>query len=303
MRAAFDSDWTAKESSMSSNAVTFLFVPGDRPERFSKAIRAGADVVILDIEDAVAPKNKDTARQAISSAWAALAVEAKEFDVDLCIRINALHHPDRGLDLDVCRRLRPSLIMVPKVESKDELVAIADCLPSVSILALIETAMGILEAPEIANAPRVDRLVLGSVDLMLNLGVSNDKDPLNMVRSMLLVASVAAGLAGPVDGVCTSIDDPARIEAEAALGRQFGFTGKLCIHPKQIASVRQAFEITAEELAWAKRIVNAAAATNGGAILVDGSMVDAPVLRRAELTILRATNSGLLDHTRSATSR
>ncbi|MBN3754345.1 CoA ester lyase [Paraburkholderia sp. Tr-20389] len=273
------------------NAVTYLFVPGDRPERFAKAVLSGADVVIIDLEDAVAPANKAEARGAILEAWPSLLEIATEHSTSLCIRINGLREKHAKDDLALCHLLRPTLVMVPKVESGAELGVVSREVPSARVLALIETALGVLEARSIAAAPNVAKLILGSVDLMLNLGISDDRDPLDWTRSMLVLSSVAAGIGAPVDGVCTSIEDSARIKADAQRARSFGFGAKLCIHPKQIGAVREAFMVTDEEVSWAKRVIEAAEASAGAATAVDGAMIDIPVLLRAKKIVAQHSDA------------
>jgi Citrate lyase beta subunit len=265
-----------------ANAVTYLFVPGDRPERFEKAVRSGADVVILDLEDAVGPANKAAARSAVLESWSALCELANEQAVSICIRINSIGEKQSRDDLALCYLLGPTLIMAPKVESRDELEILSREVPSARILALIETAVGVMEAKAIATAPNIARLVLGSVDLMLNLGIASDREPLDWTRSMLVLASVAANIAAPVDGVCTSIGDFARIKEEALRARSFGFGAKLCIHPKQIPVASEAFMLTDDEVAWANRVIAAAETGSGAATVVDGAMIDLPVLLRAK---------------------
>ncbi|MBN3858577.1 CoA ester lyase [Paraburkholderia sp. Ac-20340] len=281
-----------------NNAISYLFVPGDRPERFEKAVRSGADVVIVDLEDAVAQANKGAARSAVLEEWKALSAVANETNVTLCIRINALREDASRHDVALCNLLRPSLIMVPKVESRNDLSVVAREVPDARVLALIETATGVLEAREIATAPNVARLVLGSVDLMLNLGVTNDREPLDASRSMLVLASASAGIAAPVDGVCTSITDLDLVKADTERARSFGFAAKLCIHPKQIAAITAAFSVSDDEFAWASQVVAASKASAGAATTVNGAMIDLPVLMRA-LRIVAQRNEATL----AATSR
>ena len=270
-----------------NNAVSYLFVPGDRPERFEKAVRSGADVVIVDLEDAVSQTNKGAARSAVLEEWESLSTVANETNVTLCIRINALREELAGHDVALCHLLKPSLVMVPKVESRNDLNVIAREVPNARVLALIETATGVLEASTIATAPNVARLVLGSVDLMLNLGVTNDREPLDAIRSMLVLASAAAGIAAPVDGVCTSISDLERVKVDAERARSFGFAAKLCIHPKQIAAVAAAFSVSDKEFVWASEVVAASKASDGAATTVNGAMIDLPVLQRALRIVAR----------------
>ncbi|MFT4086020.1 MAG: CoA ester lyase [Gordonia sp. (in: high G+C Gram-positive bacteria)] len=263
-------------------AVTFLFVPGDRPERFDKAAAAGADLVVVDLEDAVSPGNKDAAREA-AARWLA--------DGNACaIRVNS---PGSGLlaaDLQALEGLTCT-VMVPKAESAEDMGrVVASRGESPSVIALVETARGVLQAPSIAAAPGVHRLALGSFDLAAELGVDpDDALALAATRGGLVLASAAAGLPGPIDGVTASVDDADLLTADTRQARRLGFSGKLCIHPRQVGAVTAAFAPTEAERAWAQRVVEAFSASDGAA-LVDGKMIDKPVLDRA-LRIHRASQT------------
>jgi citrate lyase subunit beta/citryl-CoA lyase len=158
----------------------------------------------------------------------------------------------------------------------------------VALLPLIETAGGIDRLREVAGAPGVERLVFGSIDLQLDLGIRADGDELLLFRSQLVLATRLAQLAPPVDGVCTAIDDAAALAAEAHRARRLGFGAKLCIHPRQVAVVNDAFSPDAAEIAWAERVLAAAAQARGAAVAVDGRMVDKPVLLRAQAVLRQA---------------
>ena len=167
--------------------------------------------------------------------------------------------------------------MVPKAERRDDLARI----PHTCLLPLIETAAGIDALREVARTPHVQRLVFGSIDLQADLGIAGDGEELLLFRSQLVLQSRLANLAPPVDGVCTAIADTPVLEAETRRARRLGFGGKLCIHPRQVAPVNRGFTPDAEEVAWARRVLDAAAAAGGAAVAVDGKMVDKPILLRA----------------------
>lgn len=250
---------------------TFLFVPGDRPDRFDKAAAAGADLVILDLEDAVVPEAKDEARQHVVD-WLAKGGSA-------AVRINA--GGDLAAEDAAAFAERPVVVMVPKAEDPAALMALRARLhPESTLLALVETAAGVLAAPAIAAVEGVTRLVLGTFDLATQLGVSpDDRDAMAGARHALVMASAAAGLAPPVDGVTGAVGDADVLASDLEYAVRLGFGGKLCIHPKQLPASRDAFRPSDEEVAWAQRVVDAAA--GGGAVLLDGKMVDKPVVDRA----------------------
>lgn len=264
---------------------TVLFVPGDRPERFAKAVRSGADAVIVDLEDAVAPDRKDAARAA--------TIRAVGDGVVLpYVRINASGAPGHEADVAAVAELAGSVrlpgVMVPKAESPEELCAVAERFaPHVEMVALIETARGWLEAPRIAAAERVTRLAFGAHDLAADVGA--DESALDVARFQVVVASRAAGIAAPWDSPFTGFTDPAAVRESAANAKRLGFGGKLCIHPDQVEPVRAAFSPTAAEIAWARRVI---AADAGAATQVDGAMVDRPIVERARRILAEHEMSG-----------
>ncbi|MBM7365705.1 HpcH/HpaI aldolase/citrate lyase family protein [Gordonia hydrophobica] len=268
---------------LARTATTVLFVPGDRPERFEKAAAAGADLVIIDLEDAVPHDHKVAARGNVTE-WVATGHHC-------AVRINAADTGHFAGDLDALTGLGAP-IMLAKAESADVVQQVAEVSGS-GVIALIETARGILAAPEIAAVPGVVRLAVGTFDLAAQLGVDpTDHEALTASRGALVLASAAAGLAGPLDGVTAAVDDADRIAADAAHARRLGFAGKLCIHPRQLAPTIAAFAPTDDEVAWAHRIMEAVEAdeeTADGVIVVAGQMVDKPVIDRAERILQRAT--------------
>lgn len=269
---------------MTRVARSWLFVPGDRPERFDKAVAAGADAVIVDLEDAVAPERKAQARAHVA-AWLSPARP-------VWVRINALPTRWAADDLALIERPGCAGIVLPKAEQIDPDFVARCARAGRPLLPLIESAAGFDRLRAIAATPGVLRLLFGSIDFALDLGISGDDDALLAFRSQLVLASRLAGLPPPVDGVCTAIDDAGRLDAEARRARRLGFGGKLCIHPKQVATVNAAFLPDAGEVAWARRIVQAAQDAAGGAVAVDGVMVDLPVLRRAQAILDAADGAG-----------
>ncbi|WP_028660573.1 HpcH/HpaI aldolase/citrate lyase family protein [Nocardioides insulae] len=258
-------------------ARTFLFVPGHRPDRFAKAAAAGADVMVIDLEDAVPAESKVQAR-ADAVAWLAEHGSAGS----VVVRINAVDTPWYADDVAALQGAAGiSGLILPMAEPGEALTALgAGPLP---VIALVETAVGVLDARAVAATPGVRRLALGSFDLASELGVDPvDQLALTATRSGLVLASAAAGLAGPIDGVRAGIQDEAGLREEAGLARRLGFTGKLCIHPVQVAPVAEVLAPSEAELDWARRIVAAVAeAGTDGVVKVDGQMVDKPVLDRA----------------------
>lgn len=270
-----------------SEARSFLFVPGDRPERFAKALASGADAVILDLEDAVAPAAKEGARAAIAQAWATLTAAQRS---QVLLRTNAAGTPWQAGDRALAAQLATQGLggLVPaKAESADDLAALAQACPGVPILPLIESARGLDALPAIARAPQVLRLVFGHLDFQSDLGMACGPDEAELLpaRWAVVLQSRLAGLAAPVDGVTTALDDPAILTADTQRSRRLGFGAKLCIHPAQVLGMHRALAPSAAECDWARRVLAAVeAAGNGpgaGAIRVDGRMVDAPVIALA----------------------
>jgi citrate lyase subunit beta/citryl-CoA lyase len=266
-------------------ARSYLFVPADRPERFAKAQASGADAVIIDLEDAVAPNAKVAAREALAN-W----LDAGNRPV--VVRINGVDTEWFADDLALAARPGVSAVMLPKAERTADLASVRAAAPSASLLPLIETAVGIECVRQLAATAGVQRLVFGSIDLQLDLGISGDGDELLLYRSQLVLASRLARLAPPVDGVSTAIDDPTALQADAQRARRLGFGAKLCIHPRQAKPVNDAFSPTAEEIAWAHRVVAAAEHADGAAVALDGKMIDRPVLLRAQGLLRQAEELG-----------
>jgi len=266
-------------------AHAWLFVPGDRPDRFERAWAAGADRVIVDVEDGVAPQHKDEARAAIA-AW--LTPERPVF-----VRVNGAESPWFAADLAALCRPGLSGIMLPQSEDSRVIRQVARALaalPDAVIVPLIETASGVYRARRLASAsPRVERLAFGALDLALDLGMAPAPDEWELLpmRVALVLASRVAGVKPPIDGVTVDITDTMRLRAASTTARRLGFEGKLAIHPNQIPIIHSAFAPSLDEVAWARRVVAAFDTTSAGVVAVDGMMVDRPVVERAR-HILRA---------------
>ncbi|MCR8960032.1 CoA ester lyase [Variovorax sp. S2] len=267
-------------------ARTFLFVPADRPERHARALASGAGGVIVDLEDAVAPDRKSEARAQLRASFSALSVAQQQ---RLLVRINACGTPWHGSDLaEVSELAAQGLIagvMLPKAERATDLQRLSAALGLKSLIVpLIESAAGLEAARELAAAPQVLRLAFGNLDFQADLGLACDTDEAELVpvRLALVLASRRAGLAAPIDGVTPDWRNAARLAADAARARRGGFGAKLCIHPDQVAPVHAALGPSADELAWARRVLDATQAAGGGVVSLDGRMVDAPVVRLAE---------------------
>ncbi len=262
---------------------SLLFVPADRPDRFDKACASGADAVIIDLEDAVAPQNKAAARASLAD-WLTPARE-------VLVRVNAPGSQWFADDMALTRLPGVQGVVLPKAERAEDVAAVVQAC-SAGVLPLIETARGVREAEAIASVPGVRRLLFGSIDLQLDLGIQGDGDELLFFRSQLVLVSRLAGIAAPIDGVSTVIDDLPRLRSDAQRARSLGFGGKLCIHPRQVQTVNQAFLPGADELMWARRVLTAAAASRGAAVQLDGQMIDRPVVLRAEAIVRTAEAAG-----------
>jgi citrate lyase subunit beta / citryl-CoA lyase len=256
-------------------ARSYLFVPGNRPDRFDKACAAGAGAVIIDLEDAVPAVEKSKARTAVE-AW----VNPSH---PVVLRINRVDSEWFRDDVTCARMPGIQAIMLAKTEGLAHLRRVEELVgQTIPILPLIETAQGFANALEIARDRAVRRLVFGSLDFQLDVGIPGDREELLYFRSQLVLISRLAGIQPPVDGISTAIDNPDELRADTLRGRRLGFGGKLCIHPKQIPIVNECFRPTEEEVAWARRVVEAATASRGSAIALEGQMVDRPVLLKAE---------------------
>jgi citrate lyase subunit beta / citryl-CoA lyase len=264
---------------------TFLFVPGSRPDRFAKAVASGADEVILDLEDALKPEEKDEARKTVSKYLR----EEKAL-----VRINAVGSSWFQDDLAELSR-SPGLkgIVLPKTESVEDVVLLRLQVPiDVRIYALIESAQGIANALDIARDSDISGFMFGNLDFALDIGATASDEgetELLFARSALVIASRSARLPGPIDGVQPRVDDDVATSTSAKRAVNLGFSGKLCLHPRQVAIVHDAFEPTAESLEWANEVLIQASHTRSGVLRVGEEMIDLPQLERARQIISRRT--------------
>lgn len=274
-------------------ACSFLFVPGHTPQRFGRALDSEADAVILDLEDAVAPRDKPAARAHVVAWLAGLPPQGRARTL---VRINATDaRADHLADLDALQALglaAPAGIVVPKAASAEVLAGLSARLPDTWLMPLVESAHGWAALDALACAPRVLRLAFGHLDFQLDMDMSCGPEQLELlpVRLAIVAASRRAGLAAPVDSVTADVLDDALIDADTRRARSLGFGGRLCIHPRQASRIRAGFLPREDEVAWANRVLAANRAAGGEVFQLDGRMVDTPVLRKAE-RILRSVRA------------
>ncbi|MEU9580021.1 HpcH/HpaI aldolase/citrate lyase family protein [Streptomyces chilikensis] len=275
--------------SASRPPLTWLYAPGDRPEVVAKALRAGADVVIVDLEDAVAPGRKEYAREATAELL------SQPRTVPVHVRVNALSTPEGPADLKAllpCAGLAG--VRLPKVTSPEEVARVAGRAAALGravprLHPLLESALGVEEAFRIARAdPAVGGLALGEADLRADLGVREDAG-LDWCRSRVVVAARAAGLDPPAQSVHPDVRDLEGLAAGCARGRALGFLGRAAIHPRQLPVIERAYLPTAREVEEAEEVLDAARRSGPGAqALPDGRFVDAAVLTSAHRTLALA---------------
>lgn len=282
---------------------SMLFVSAEKPDRFAKALASGADMVCIDLEDAVHADNKSIARQAVVEFTA--SEQASRPGVLLSVRINALQTVDglRDVHALIDANCRVDAVVLPKVEAHAQ-IALAQAWLNQRcdyLVALLESPLGIEQASVIAAGhqramgPELAALMLGGADLAAELGATFEWASLLSARARLVNAAKAAGIQA-WDVPHLSLDEPDAVEQETHAVRAMGFNCKSAIHPKQLASIHRAFESSATELAWAHGVLNAAAqltsGENGsqavGAFRYEGKMIDEPILRRARQMLLQA---------------
>lgn len=277
-------------SALVQHACSFLFVPANRPERLPKALASGADMVIADWEDAVSPADKASARSALLAACADLSLAQR---ARLLVRINAAGtawHADDVQALATLVQQGVAGAVVPKAESAAVLEAVAagaggQC----ALVPLIESVAGLDAADVLAQAPQVVRLAFGHLDFQVDAGMqcAPDEAELLPIRMALVLASRRGNLVQPIDGVTVDTRDAAVTTADTQRAQRMGFGAKLCIHPAQVATVHAVFAPPAEAVTRAQQVVQAMEAAQGGVCVLDGRMVDAPVLHLAQRTLQR----------------
>lgn len=266
---------------------SLLFVPGTRTDRITKALASGADIVIVDLEDAVALEEKASARQALDKFLNSTP------GITLIVRINADDGRDEEnfqQDLALCTKFSAITgVMLPKTETPEQIArASASGKP---IWPLIETAQGLIALPKIASSPGIERLVFGALDMStdLNLEPSSPgaETVLDHCRHQLILHSRAQSLPPPIESVTPEINDLSKVEIAAKKAVEMGFSGMLSIHPKQVLAIHNAFAPDEKTLQWARYVIGEAK-TRGGAFQFEGQMIDAPVLSRARAILERA---------------
>lgn len=258
---------------------SFLFVPGDRPERFDNAAHAGADALIIDLEDGVAPQQKARARTA-AAAW----IDGGGF---ACVRVNPFGGPDHDADIEAFAGLEGLIAVVLSKTASAQAASAVATRSSAPVIAMIESAVGILNALSIAAANGVVRLAFGHLDYAVDIGCDSGYAAMMHARSSLVLASRAAGLPGPIDGVTVALTDPGVLAEDIAQARMLGLPGKLLIHPRQVDATHVGYQPTDTEVTWALRVLSVAGQSSEGAVGVDGEMVDAPVIARAQDIVRR----------------
>lgn len=262
---------------------SLLFVPAVRPDRFPKALATGADAVCLDLEDGVAPGAKETARE---QAFALLAGREPS-RAETSLRINDVKTALGRADLAALAAagVRPDALMLPKVAGAGEIAeveaALAGTGAALPLIVQLETAAGLTAAADIAAAsPNVSAVFFGAIDLAADLGCAVEWEALLYARSRVVLAAGAAGVSA-LDSPCMDVPAVDALAGESRRARRLGFAGKAAIHPSQVPVIQQAFSPSAEEVAWARKVVAAYERQQGGVLLVDGQLVERPVVRSA----------------------
>lgn len=277
--------YKAATSHAFSHLRSVLFAPGSDEGKLRKALGGDAHAVVCDLEDGVAPAEKERARELVVSVLA--EVEAGSARM---VRVNAVGSPYLDADLEALEDVALDAVVLPKATPEAVRALGSDGPP---LLASVETSTGLRLAYETACEPRVFALALGAADLGAELGLEPRPDGLELVyaRSKLVVESAAAGVRAPFDVVHLDVHDTEGLEAECLLARSFGLRGKLCVHPDQVSVVNRLFAPSAEEVEWAERIVSAFESGVGegrGAVGLEGTMVDLPVVERARRVLAEA---------------
>jgi citrate lyase subunit beta / citryl-CoA lyase len=289
-----------------------LFVPASRPELFAKALASAADALSFDLEDAVAPERKPQARADLRAFLQ--TDDALATGKTLIVRVNALDSPHFAADIDAIARNGVSLINLPKPEHPDDVRAAAEAIEAaerdngvtapIGLLLNVESPKALRMAAELAGAhPRVAGLQLGLGDLFEPLGIARRET--GAIQQALFALRIAAGEAGvfAYDTAFANIKDADGFRAEAQMARAYGFIGKSCIHPSQIAMANEVFRPSDEDIAHAVRVVEAARDADAkgiGAYVVDGKMIDPPFVERARVLVADAARLGLLSEAQRA---
>ncbi|OAQ52007.1 citrate lyase subunit beta [Natrinema mahii] len=265
-----------------------LFAPGDEPEIMRKAAASEADVVVFDLEDAVAPSDKAAAREAVRDVLDDAAAEPER-----CVRVNPVG-TSAATDLEaVLEGPRPDSVMLPKTESAADVRTVERLLEEsgvdLPVLSLIESAPGVLRADEIAAADATDALLFGAEDLAADVGATRTSEGTEVLyaRERTVLAASAAGV-DAIDTVYTDFTDTDGLRDETAFAAGLGYDGKIAIHPAQVPVINDAFTPSDDDVEWATRVLDARDRTDAGVFEVDGEMIDAPLIAQAERILERA---------------
>lgn len=251
--------------------MTPLFVPATRPERIAKAAQSGADAIIVDLEDAVPPADKSAARDGLVD-WLV------DVPVPVFVRINAVGSDWFEGDRRFVHNAKVAGVMLPKTQPAADIASVGGELP---VIGLIESAIGITSLPDICKSANLCQLAFGSIDYALDVGCRETRDALLLARLSIVTHSRANDLTAPLDGVTVSVSDADIIRSDTDYVVKMGFGGKLAIHPNQIEPITAALRPSDEDLDWARTVCAADDASNGAAMVVDGRMIDAPVVKKA----------------------
>ena len=270
---------------------SFIFTPGLNPEMFPKALASGADMVCIELEDGIAIKDKDEARKNTINALKNLKINN---DVELVIRVNCQRTKPGLLDLEafISSKLNVKALMLPKVKTPDEITFIddllTDCNMDTDLHVIMETNEALENIYDIAHASkRIVALYFGGVDMAAELRVPNSYENLIYARSKLVHAGASVGI-DVIDVPYLDLEDMDGMKKEAELVRNLGFTGKGSIHPKQISILNEVFTPSKEEIIKAKRIIDQFNASDTGLVVIDGKLIEKPVLREMKRRILVA---------------
>ena len=271
---------------------SLLFVPAVRPDRYPKALATGTDAVCLDLEDGVGLSAKDEAR----AAALALFAERPPTRAEVSLRINdpKTDLGQRDLEALLGADVRPDALMLPKVSGPDDIRAVEAILgaagSTLPLIVQIETAQGVAAATEIGTAsPNVSALFFGAIDFSADIGCAVEWDALVYARSRVVLAAAVAGVTA-LDSPFMDVPALDALREESRRTRRLGFVGKAAIHPTQVSVIHEAFSPTAEEIAWARKVVAAYEGNAGGVLLVEGQLIERPVVRAAQRTLQMATS-------------
>ena len=271
---------------------SLLFVPAVRPDRYPKALATGTDAVCLDLEDGVGLSAKDEARAAALAMFA----ERPPTRAEVSLRINdpKTDLGQRDLEALLGADVRPDALMLPKVSGPDDIRAVEAILgaagSTLPLIVQIETAQGVAAATEIGTAsPNVSALFFGAIDFSADIGCAVEWDALVYARSRVVLAAAVAGVTA-LDSPFMDVPALDALREESRRTRRLGFVGKAAIHPTQVSVIHEAFSPTAEEIAWARKVVAAYEGNAGGVLLVEGQLIERPVVRAAQRTLQMATS-------------